>query len=375
MKINILTGPSFPVPAVQGGAVQKIWLDLAKEFVRLGNDVVIYSREYKDFPRQEILEGIKHIRFGGFDQNKNVYIDLIKDFFYAWRLSKQIEPADIIITNDFWLPYFTSKNSSLGKTIVNVGRYPKKQFFLYKNVDSIISVSKAINSAVLEEAPYLKTIVDVVSNPINENFLNLNFEELIQKKEKNKILFVGRINKEKGVELLINSFKLINHDSKPELVLIGPYKEEQGGSGEEYYNYLKKRSLDYNITFLGPIFDHKKLLEEYKSCDVFCYPSLAEKGEAFGVAPLEAMATGAVTIVSNLECFKDFVIHNKNSYIFNHREANSEKLLSQTIEKALEKNDINSNIRINAIKTAKNFSTEKIAQNFISIFEKLLEQA
>jgi glycosyltransferase involved in cell wall biosynthesis len=40
---------------------------------------------------------------------------------------------------------------------------------------------------------------------------------------------------------------------------------------------------------------------------MFVYPCLAEQGETFGLAPLEAVACGAVPIVSDLSCFGDFI--------------------------------------------------------------------
>lgn len=373
MKINILTGPSFPIPTVIGGAVQKRWLIMAEEFVNQGHEVIIYSRAYKDFKNEEIIDGIRHIRYGGFNQNKNVYVDLIKDFFYAYSLSKKLLPADIIITNDFWLPFFTSRNKKLGETVVNVGRFPKKQFFLYKKVSGIISISKAINSAVLEQIPDYVNKCFIVNNPLNNKYLDFD-KNYIEKKTPNKILYVGRINKEKGIELLINSFKKINKPLNVTLTIIGPYKQEQGGSGEEYLKYLKDLSKNFNIEFKEPIFDVEKLIEEYQSSDIFCYPSLAEKGEAFGIAPLEAMATGSISIVSSLECFQDFIIDKENGYVFNHRAENAQEILTNTIINALEKNDTNANIRKNAILTANKFSAKRIAKDYISVFEKILEK-
>ena len=248
MKINILAGPSFPIPTVIGGAVQKRWVIVAEEFVKQGHEVTVYSREYKDFKKEEIINGVKHIRFKGFNQSKNVYIDLIKDFFYAYSLNKIINDAEITITNDFWLPFFTSKNKKLGSTVVNVGRYPKRQFFLYKETGGIISISEAINSAVLEQVPEFLDKCYIVNNPLNTKYLDLDTEKVIEEKIKGKILFVGRINKEKGIELLINSFKAvskINNDIC--LTIVGPWKEEQGGSGREYKDYLLKECKDYNI--------------------------------------------------------------------------------------------------------------------------------
>src|SRR5690606_4522102 len=54
---------------------------------------------------------------------------------------------------------------------------------------------------------------------------------------------------------------------------------------------------------------------------IFVYPSLAEKGETFGLAALEAMAAGCAPIVSNLACFQDFITHGESGLIFDHRTA------------------------------------------------------
>jgi len=51
-----------------------------------------------------------------------------------------------------------------------------------------------------------------------------------------------------------------------------------------------------DIDWVGPVFDADRLARHYERATVFAYPSLAEKGEAFGVAPLEAMASGAVPV-------------------------------------------------------------------------------
>lgn len=375
MKINILVGPSFPIPTVIGGAVQKRWLIVAEEFVKQGHNVTIYSREYKDFPKEEIINGVKHIRFKGFNQSKNVYLDLIKDFFYAYSLNKIINDAEITITNDFWLPFFTSKNKKLTSTVVNVGRYPKKQFFLYKKTNGIISISQAINSAVLKQIPEFINKCYVVNNPLNTRYLEIDTNKIIQEKISGKILFIGRLNKEKGIDLLINSFKKVSKENNNiSLIILGPWREEQGGSGKEYKDYLLAESKNFNIEIKDPIYDLELLIKEYSSSDIFCYPSLAEKGEAFGIAPLEAMSTGSIAIVSSLECFKDFVKNKVNGYIFNHRAENADELLCNAILNALDKNELNKNIRKNAILTAHNFSVQKIAKDYIDTFNDILRK-
>src|SRR5437868_7628952 len=40
---------------------------------------------------------------------------------------------------------------------------------------------------------------------------------------------------------------------------------------------------------------------------------------SFGLAPLEAMADGCAVLVSNLDCFHDFIRDGETGFIFDHR--------------------------------------------------------
>ena len=62
MRITILLGPFLPVPPVLGGAVEKVHLLLAETYAAAGHQVTIVSRAYKNFPREEIVNGVRHIR-------------------------------------------------------------------------------------------------------------------------------------------------------------------------------------------------------------------------------------------------------------------------------------------------------------------------
>ena len=51
-------------------------------------------------------------------------------------------------------------------------------------------------------------------------------------------------------------------------------------------------------------------------CANFAYPSLATRGETFGLAPLEAMTHGCAVLVSDLGCFRDFISPNETAVVF-----------------------------------------------------------
>jgi glycosyltransferase involved in cell wall biosynthesis/predicted metal-dependent phosphoesterase TrpH len=100
------------------------------------------------------------------------------------------------------------------------------------------------------------------------------------------VLYVGRLSKEKGVELLAESF-LIAHDRDPRLhlVLAGRGPEEQA---------LKKR-LGSAATFLGWV-EGDELARVYASADLFVFPSSTD---TFGQVVLEAQASGLPVLAVN----------------------------------------------------------------------------
>jgi glycosyltransferase involved in cell wall biosynthesis len=85
------------------------------------------------------------------------------------------------------------------------------------------------------------------------------------------------------------------------------------------------------VEWPGQIFDPEKLAEEYRNSLVFVYPSVAETGEAFGVAPIEAMAYGCAPLVSNLACFRDFIEDGVTGFVFDQRAVEPEKKLASRL--------------------------------------------
>ena len=150
------------------------------------------------------------------------------------------------------------------------------------------------------------------------------------------------------------------------LRIVGPYKKEQGGGGEEYLKSLKGKAE--GVEWGEPIFEPAKLAEEYRRADVFVYPSMALKGESFGMAPVEAMGCGAVPVVSDLEVFREYLVPGKNGWTFNHRESAAENLAA-VLGTALSA-DL-TRMREEARRTAGNFSPAKVAEMHLEFFEEM----
>jgi len=375
MKISIVTGPWFPVPTLQGGAVPRRWQGVAEQFVAMGHQVTIVCRSYPSQPQQEILNGVKYFRYSGFPQSRSIAWDLLKDLAYALLVLPVLPRADILVINDFWLPVFASTlRPDAGRVVINAARFPKGQYHLYAGADRFVAPSKAIQEAIAKQCPPATSRLLVIPNSIDTSVFYPPVLPRSIRKDKT-ILYAGRVHPEKGIHLLLDAFAILCQDfSDVKLQIIGPFRQNQGGGGEDYLHSLQKKAQELLVKFCQPIFDAKKLAEAYRTADLFCYPSLADKGESFGVAPLEAMATGLVPIVSNLDCFRDFIEEGKTGYFFDHRSPDAAKNLSSTLTKALLDHEATAEMAINAAQNATYFSYPRIAKLYLTEFEELIKQ-
>ncbi|WP_407678210.1 hypothetical protein [Candidatus Seribacter sulfatis] len=65
MKITILQGAFFPVPAIQGGAIEKAWEVLGQAFVAAGHTVTHISKRHPELPDNEYIGAVHHLRVSG----------------------------------------------------------------------------------------------------------------------------------------------------------------------------------------------------------------------------------------------------------------------------------------------------------------------
>jgi glycosyltransferase involved in cell wall biosynthesis len=375
MRITIVIGPFYPIPPVLGGAVEKVHLLLAGAYRAAGHDVTIVSRRYKDFADEEVVDGIRHIRIRSTDRSSSLAVNLALDFIYAVRVACALPPADVTITNAFFLPLVLPHRRA-GKIYVQVGRYPKGQMFLYSRADRLQAVSQAVAQALARQVPWLKRKIAVIPYAIPD----LYFSKPADSAREAVVLYVGRIAREKGIELLIQAFARLHQRGDAakgwRLRIIGPHAVTQGGDGGEYLEELRAlaQRLGVACEFLGPIFDQDALIREYQRGGVFAYPSLAEAGESLGLAPLEAMATGCATIVSDLRCFDDYIENGVTGLRFDHRGADAAGALAVQLARLVGSPDFLHKVADAGRDMAGNFRTSAIARRMLDDFKSLLAE-
>ncbi|MBZ2186941.1 MAG: glycosyltransferase [Bryobacter sp.] len=98
------------------------------------------------------------------------------------------------------------------------------------------------------------------------------------------VLYAGRLAPEKNLDLLVDAFAELCRDGEAWRLIVAGDGVERKRLSARAENLFPGRYL-----FLGHIADREQLAKLFASCDVFVHPNPAEP---FGIAPLEAMASG-----------------------------------------------------------------------------------
>lgn len=368
MKITIVQGAFFPVPPIMGGAVEKIWFRLGQDFAALGHEVVQISRYHPDLAKEEDINGVKHFRIRGFDQPAGIVRLKILDLLYSIRACRAIpHDSDVVVTNTFFSPWLVAK-SLKHKVYVDVQRMPKRQMLWYRNSGRLRACSAAIQQAIFKELPSDRhDQVSFIPNPFP--FEPPSDED--RKPKKNRILYCGRVHPEKGIEILLEASSGLEWP----ITVVGPQETCHGGGGPAYVTELQNR-VDLQkcpVTFQPPVFDVVALNQLYNEAAIFVYPSIAETGDAGPVAPREAMAWGCVPVVSDLDCFKDFIIHEHNGLIFNHRAKNPAGELQKALRRLIEDRVFCESLASEAVKVCQTHSPRNVANQFLKDFESMIK--
>ncbi|CAN5554807.1 glycosyltransferase family 4 protein [soil metagenome] len=108
-----------------------------------------------------------------------------------------------------------------------------------------------------------------------------------------KVLFVGRLEPRKGLDILIHAMRRLK-DLDATLVVAGDGPESLPAK-------TLARRLRVRVEWLGRL-SESELPGAYRRADVYCAPGVG--GESFGIVLLEAMAAGAPVVCSDLAAFR-----------------------------------------------------------------------
>ncbi len=178
------------------------------------------------------------------------------------------------------------------------------------------------------------------------------------------IVFIGRLEKRKGLDYLLEAYRQI----KPEipdsrLIIVGPGTRERR-------RYQKKVALNRlsDVVFIGYA-TYGDLPRYYQTADIVCCPATGR--ESFGIVLLEAMAVGKPIVATDIQGYNGVLTHDSEGLLVPPRNAEkiTEALTKLLADKALRQR-LGANGRLKALK----YDWERVAQQILDFYQVVLSR-
>jgi phosphatidylinositol alpha-mannosyltransferase len=177
------------------------------------------------------------------------------------------------------------------------------------------------------------------------------------------ILFVGRLERRKGLAYLLNACAAIKRSfSNFRLIVVGPGTVLR----QRYKQIVDDMSLKNHVVFTGYV-PSAELPSYYRSADIFCAP--ATGGESFGIVLLEAMACGKPVVATNIEGYASVLTNNEEGLLVRPKD---EKSLADALLKLLNHKQLRLSMGNKGLFKAEKYSWRNITAQVMSYYNLLL---
>ena len=311
----------------RGGDVNVVY-NLSKHLAERGHEVTIFTTDFE--LDKDYIHSLDGVRVVPFHCIANIGMMLISPEMKA-QLKKEIMDFDIIHMHNFRsyqnvVAHYYAKKYNIPYVLQAHGsvlpffqkQRLKKIFDLFFGYRILMDASKIIASTKIEAEQYKKMGVDegkieIVANGIDlSEYGNLPEKGKFRRKysigdDEKMILYLGRIHKIKGIDLLVEAFSgLIKELDDVRLVIVGP--------DDGFLSMLKRQIEDLKIgdkILLTGLIPEKDKSGAYVDSDVYVLPSVYE---TFPVTVLEACACGTSVIVTD-RCGIANIINNNVGHV------------------------------------------------------------
>jgi 1,4-alpha-glucan branching enzyme len=331
LKVLVL---SWEFPPMTVGGLSRHVFDLTRELVRQGAEVHVVTTHVDGYPAYERNQGIHVHRVRTFQAQQLSFMDWVFQLNlamsdYAENLLAHYGPFDLIHAHD-WLvcqAAVTLKQHSglpLAATIHatehgrNQGLWSDlhyaihhKEWQLTYEAARVIVCSRYMEDEVKRLFALPEGKLDTIPNGVDARVLRSagsrsGIREQFALPEERIVFFVGRLVREKGVHILLESIPaILSACPEAKFVIAG-----KGPMLEELQERARRLDVAHKVHFAGFIDDLTRN-ELFRLASVAVFPSLYEP---FGIAALEAMAAGAPVIVSGTGGLQEIVEYGRDGF-------------------------------------------------------------
>ncbi|MGB8657227.1 MAG: glycosyltransferase [Candidatus Zixiibacteriota bacterium] len=176
------------------------------------------------------------------------------------------------------------------------------------------------------------------------------------------LLYVGRLDKEKNIDMILRALALVTKRINVHFVVAGDGEEKA-----ELRNSTKDLNLEKLVTFTGYVLD-EDLRNIYRIADCFV---IAGAAELQSIVTMEAMASGLPVIALNALALPELVKPGVNGYLFEFNDING---LAQDIMRIFSDDSLRKKMAAESLELIKDHRIENTVHKFESLYQSLLKK-
>jgi phosphatidylinositol alpha-mannosyltransferase len=373
MKIALVSPYDIAHP---GGVVSHI-LALERQFTKMGHQVRIIAPASKKVP--PIGDSFIPIGRARTIPVRGTVIRISISLRLASRIKEVLakEKFDIIHLHEPFMPMLCSAVLRFSDA-VNIGTFhachsspgynfgwPISRLMLRRRRHKLVGKIAVSKTAMDFVSKYVKGYYDIIPNGIDLEHFSPNVAPIDRFCDgKMNILFVGRLEKRKGLNHLLDAYRQVKGEfPNSRLIIVGPGTRLR----KKYEKQVRRGGLD-DVVFVGYA-SYDELPSYYKSADIFCSP--ATGGESFGIVLLEAMAAGTPIVASDIEGYASVLAHGEEGLLVPPKD---EKGLAQALVSLMADESLRRQMGARGVLTASEYSWEKVAQRVFAYYLRILSE-
>jgi glycosyltransferase involved in cell wall biosynthesis len=376
MKILNLSGYTW-----ENGGPAHVIFEHTEQQLKLGHEVDILSPYKEGDNFYPLPKGANLIKC-----KSNWISKILPDFSFETIafLRKNIKKYDVIHVHGLWnfgglIPtIFQNKAISLLTVHGTIGQFSRNKGKFKKNVYSALFQKRALSKFDIIHIYHPLELADLkdympqklpktvmIPNGVAcDKYENLpKYGSFRQKyaidKDKKIILFLGRLDAKKGIDLLMDAFAMITKAHTDSiLVLVGP----DYGMLDFIKEHIRTHFLEEKVILTG-ILKNENKLEAFVDADIFALPSYSE---GFSIAGLEAMLCGLPIVVSDQVGYPEYVQKYETGFVVELQP----EAIAGALQTLLEDDELRKKYGSNAIKLVKtNFDVSIVAKKLVDVMQ------
>lgn len=229
----------------------------------------------------------------------------------------------------------------------------------FRRLDGKIAVSRPAMEFI---SKYFPGDYDIIPNGIDAAHFSAPASPIEKYKDgKVNILFVGRMEKRKGLRYLLSAYARLKWETpQVRLIVVGP-----GRLDPESERLLGERPVA-DIEFVGGI-PYGELPRYYQTADIFCAPATGM--ESFGIVLLEAMASGTAIVASNIPGYASVLPEGSAGALVPPKD---EAALAAALEMLVRDEDLRKAMGAQGREMAQDYDWDKVSQRVLALYERVL---